>query len=278
MSARAIDCCSPVFMFLIVTSPRARSSPPTTATNAASRADAYLNCFPELVGLRIQLGPQARRRAAPPPARSESSIEADRRCVTSTSGPPVWTRRREHAAFGHHHEDPLQAERKPARRNLLAREHADQPVVAAAAAQAADALDRDLHDGAGVVRQPARQARVDNEVSRGAGPCGRAAGSPPACRRRQSRPPPLPTCSRARRRLSSLTRAGSTLATADRRTRQASVRRPRPACLASRAPCARRPPRSCPACRARPAPDREARRARRSCRASRAAARDGSTG
>ena len=56
-------------------------------------------------------------------------------------------------------------EREPARGNVLAGEHADQPVVAAAAAEAAGEIrHRDLHDRAGVVRQPARQAGVEPQV------------------------------------------------------------------------------------------------------------------
>ena len=44
-------------------------------------------------------------------------------------------------------------------------EHPDQAVVAAAAAEAAGQIrHRDLHDRAGVVRQPARQARIELHV------------------------------------------------------------------------------------------------------------------
>ena len=87
-SPRGTACCSPVFISLMVTTPRARSSPPTTATRGIPAAAAYLNCFPSLSGsgytstrsaavaqlgapaaarrrrLRLRTGSRARRRAA----------------------------------------------------------------------------------------------------------------------------------------------------------------------------------------------------------------------
>ena len=76
-------------------------------------------------------------RAAPPPAQ-RSSIEASSKRVTSTSRTAGLHRRREHVAFPHHDEDPLEPERKPARRNLLAENMPIRAVVTAAAAQAAE--------------------------------------------------------------------------------------------------------------------------------------------
>src|SRR5262249_9704645 len=55
--------------------------------------------------------------------------------------------------------------REAARRNLFAAEHADQAVVASAAAETAGKVRHGyFHDGAGVVRQAARQARDDLQV------------------------------------------------------------------------------------------------------------------
>src|SRR5262249_59802060 len=64
-------------------------------------------------------------------------------------------RRGEHHALGHHDDDPLDTERKPAGRHIAAEKHADQVVITPAAAEAADALDGDLHDRAGVIRHTA---------------------------------------------------------------------------------------------------------------------------
>src|SRR5262249_25213227 len=47
-SDRGTDTCSPLRMSLMATSPRARSSSPTMATNGTLRLEAYLNCFPSL--------------------------------------------------------------------------------------------------------------------------------------------------------------------------------------------------------------------------------------
>jgi hypothetical protein len=47
-SSRFTDSCSPDFISLIATSPRARSSSPTISTNGMPRDDAYLTCFPIL--------------------------------------------------------------------------------------------------------------------------------------------------------------------------------------------------------------------------------------
>ena len=75
--------------------------------------------------------------------------------------------RRKHAPLAHHDQDPLEPQRKPAGRNALAEEHADQVVVAAAAAEAAGEVGHvDLHDRARVVRQPARQARSRTRCAR----------------------------------------------------------------------------------------------------------------
>src|SRR5437879_6646992 len=58
----------------------------------------------------------------------------------------------EHAPLGHDDDNPLEAEREPAGRDLTAEKHADQIVVAAAAAEAARQVRHgDLHDRTGVV-------------------------------------------------------------------------------------------------------------------------------
>ena len=51
----------------------------------------------------------------------------------------------------HDDDDPLEPEREAAGRHVAAEEHADEVVVAPAAAEAADPFDRNLHDGARVV-------------------------------------------------------------------------------------------------------------------------------
>src|SRR4029079_1113546 len=102
-------CCWPVLSSLILTSPRASSSWPSTATKRARRASAYLKALPRSLPPRSGSGYISTRK--PPPrssvaSRSASAVSVSSKTVTSTSGPddcrspgnmlrsPITTRRR----------------------------------------------------------------------------------------------------------------------------------------------------------------------------------------
>src|SRR5207244_1442515 len=59
-------------------------------------------------------------------------------------------------------------------RYLLPREHSNQAVIAASATETSDALNRDLHDRTGVVRQPPSEGGFNSYVF----PCARRLGQP----------------------------------------------------------------------------------------------------
>ena len=120
--------CSPVVMFFTVTTPRARSSPPSMVTNFTPREAAYLNCFPSL----SDSGYTSTRRAGGPQVGVEFQRFLDRLAFEQRDQDVRRGRRevlRKHIAFGHDHQDPLEPQRKAARRYLFGREHPDQAVV-----------------------------------------------------------------------------------------------------------------------------------------------------
>ena len=149
-------------------------------------------------------------------------------------------------ALAHHDENPLEAEREPAGRNALAEEHADQVVVAPAAAQAAGEVGHvDLHDRARVVRQPARQARIESDpIRRRCVPAARPTIARKVLERRLACGIERRSPRRTPRRLDSLRELAAS----------SSACRPRRQLRAPAVRLRRRPARSCPACRQRRAP------------------------
>ena len=254
--ARAIRCCVPARRSFTVTSPTARSSSPwTTATRDADRRR-VLELLAKLVGIRIDEDPEAARRAVPRRAPAIRAIVSALHCTSRTSAATVSSVGREHAALPHHDEDALEAQREPARGNRLAEEHADQVVVPPAAAETARQVRHgNLHDGAGVIRQPARKARIDTQPSGGgrrhrqrddASQVGDGCGRRLVGRCRRPRADPAwPRCGERDPEGSPLTRRRLR----PRRTARATCHTRRPRARAPRTPRAhrRRPP--CPACR-----------------------------
>src|SRR5688572_3427075 len=94
-----------------------------------------LDLLANLVSVRVDKGAQAalaEPRRHPHRMRHVGGIKHRHHHV----GRPRGERCREHAALGHDDQDPLEAERKPARRDALAEEHPDKVVVPSAASQA----------------------------------------------------------------------------------------------------------------------------------------------
>ena len=249
-------------MSLTVTCPAARSSPPTTVTKRDAARRRVLELLAELVRLGIDLDANARARAGRRPAAARlRPAFADRTASPARRPPPTRTPGGNISRSAITTRIRSSPSEKPHAGRSLAGEHADQAVVAAAAAEAAREIRHgDLHDRAGVVRQAARQARIDEHVIAGAGRRGTGArsrsafataASPVRVTRRRAR------AARSRHRV----RVAHALAAARRRgcrTPPAAARPPPRRRRARPAPPPRRRARSCRACRPRPAPDRAA--------------------
>src|SRR5581483_4637143 len=71
-------------------------------------------------------------------------------------------RGRKHPALTHYHDDAFETQREAAGRDVFAEKHADEVVITPAAAERARQIGNiDFDDCAGVVRQPARQRRIE---------------------------------------------------------------------------------------------------------------------
>src|SRR6266849_6722491 len=69
---------------------------------------------------------------------------------------------RKHLALSHHDDDALQPEREATRRDIFAEKHSDEVVVTPAATETSGEVgNTDFNNRAGVVREPARQRRID---------------------------------------------------------------------------------------------------------------------
>ena len=110
----------------------------------APRGRRVLELLAELVGgSGIHVDAQARApQLGREPQRLVARTSSRFQIVTITSTAPRTSPAGNMLALGHHDEDPLEAEREAARRNIAPEEHADQVVVAPAAAEAAGEIRR----------------------------------------------------------------------------------------------------------------------------------------
>ena len=132
-----------------------------------TRGGGILELLSELVRLGIHLDADATRRAARAPVAARRWPLRLRTRSRARQRPPRH-RTRKHPALGHHHQNALEAEREAAGGNVLAQKHPNQAIIPATATETAGEIGHgDLHDRAGVVRQAARQARVEAQVRRG---------------------------------------------------------------------------------------------------------------
>ena len=177
-----------------------------SATNGTSRADAYLNCLPSLSGFRDRPRRAARRARSSAASRSASASRLvvekrhhhvdGRRCDASPGTCRARSSRRGSARG-------RARSRTPAR---LARGTCRSGCRSGRRRRGCRQIGHgDLHDRAGVVRQPARQARIDADARR-------ALASPSAeldDRRRARRPPSAAACVADERSRSSRPAIGS---------------------------------------------------------------------